>query len=64
MIDRHFCTLAVRMAEKLSILVNPDDKKGKVLKILIDLIANLTSHKYKLEVFHKEKITQLIFTLL
>jgi hypothetical protein len=64
MIDEHFCALAIRMVEKLSILVSPNDKKTKVLKILIDLIANLSSHKYKLEVFHKEKITQLIFILL
>lgn len=34
------------------------------MKILIDLVANLSAHKYKLEIIHREKITLLILTLL
>lgn len=34
------------------------------MKIMIDLIANLAAHRYKLDVFHKEKLTLMILTLL
>ncbi len=53
MIDQHFCALAVRMIEKLDIFVNFDEKKAALMKILIDLTANLAMHRYKLDVFHK-----------
>lgn len=36
------------MSEKIDIVVNFDDKKAALMKILIDLIANLASHRYKL----------------
>ena len=53
LIDQHFCGLAARMAEKINILVNFDEKKAALMKITIDLIANLASHRYRLENFHK-----------
>ncbi|CAM6000709.1 unnamed protein product [Sphagnum balticum] len=52
------------MVEKLEIFVHFDDKKAKLMKIVIDLIANLSSHKYRLDQFHKEKIALVILTLL
>ena len=52
------------MTEKLDIYVNFDDEKASIIKILIDLMANLASHRYRLEVFHKEKLTDIILTLL
>lgn len=64
MIDQHFCALAVRMIEKLDIFVNFDEKKAALMKILIDLTANLAMHRYKLDVFHKEKLTISILTLI
>ena len=48
LIDHHFCHLGVKIAEKIDIVVNFDDKKASLLKTLLDLIANLTTHKYKL----------------
>jgi len=36
------------MAEKIDIFVNFDEKKAGLMKIMIDLIANLASHRYKL----------------
>jgi hypothetical protein len=33
--------------------VSLDDSKMSLMKILIDLIANLASHRYRLEVFHR-----------
>jgi len=36
------------MAEKINIFVNFDEKKAALMKISIDLIANLASHRYKL----------------
>ena len=51
-LDMKFCSLAVQLADKLNIFNDFDDKKANLMKILIDLIANLATHKYKLEVFH------------
>ena len=51
-IDRQFCSLSVALAGGLDIFVNFDDKKASLMKIMIDLIANLATHKYKLELFH------------
>lgn len=51
-LDMKFCSLAVKLAKKLDIFNNFDDKKANLMKIMIDLIANLVTHKYKLEVFH------------
>jgi hypothetical protein len=64
MIDHHFCSLAVRMIEKLDIFVNLDEKKTALMKILIDLVANLASHRHRLDLFHKEKLTLAILTML
>lgn len=64
MIDQHFCGLAVRMIEKLDIFVHFDEKKAALMKILIDLTANLASHRHRLDLFHKEKLTLSILTLL
>ena len=63
-IDNHFCAIAAKMTEKLDIYVNFDDSKASIIKILIDLMANLASHRYRLEVFHKEKLTDIILALL
>ena len=64
MIDQHFCGLAVRMIEKLDIFVHFDEKKAALMKILIDLTANLASHRHRLDLFHKEKLTLSILSLL
>ena len=48
LIDDRFCSMAVNMIESIDILTNLDDKKTMILKTLLDLIANLASHKYKL----------------
>jgi hypothetical protein len=64
LIDQHFCALACKMVEKLDIFVHFDEKKAALMKIMIDLIANLAAHRYKLDVFHKEKLTLMILTLL
>jgi hypothetical protein len=48
----------------LEIFVQLDDKKAALMKILIDLIANLASHRHRLDLFHKEKLTVAILTLL
>lgn len=52
MIDGHFCTLAVAMIEKLNIISQFDEKRAALMKILIDLVANLASHRYRLDIFH------------
>ena len=44
--------------------VNLDQNKLKILKIAIDLIANMCSHKYNLGLMHEQKITLTIITLL
>jgi hypothetical protein len=64
MIDGHFCALAVRMMERLDIFVHLDEKKAVLMKILIDLIANLASHRHRLDLFHHEKLTLAILTML
>jgi len=52
------------MAEKLDIFVSLDDKKSKVVKLLIDLVSNIANQKCGLEVMHREKLVLLIVTLL
>jgi hypothetical protein len=47
-IDGHFCDLAVRMAENLDFFVYYDEKKARLMKLLINLISNLANHKIKL----------------
>lgn len=64
LIDGHFCRLAIRMAENLDFFVYYDEKKARLMKLLINLISNLANHKTKLEAMHKDKITLLIITML
>jgi hypothetical protein len=52
------------MAENLDIFVSLDDKKSKVVKLLIDLISNISNQKCGLEIMHREKLVLLIVTLL
>lgn len=52
------------MTEKIEAFVSLDDKKLALMKILIDLVANLASHRYRLEVFHREGVVDAILTLL
>ena len=52
MIDGHVCTLAVAMIEKLNIISQFDEKRAALMKILIELVANLASHRYRLDIFH------------
>lgn len=41
-----------------------DEKKARLMKLLINLISNLANHKTKLEAMHNDKITLLIITML
>lgn len=52
------------MAEKLDILVSLDDKKSKIIKLLIDLVSNIATQRCGLEVMHREKLVLLIVTIL
>ena len=52
------------MIEKFNMFVNLDENKLKLLKIAIDVIANLCSHKYKLKLMHDQKITVTMIMLL
>jgi hypothetical protein len=52
------------MAEGLDIFVELDEKKAKVVKLLIDLVANIATQRTGLQIMHREKITLLIITLL
>lgn len=52
------------MTEKIDIFVSIDDRKAPLLKTMLDLVANLASQKYKLEVFQKEGIPDLLILLL
>jgi hypothetical protein len=52
------------MAENLDFFAFYDDKKARVMKLLINLISNLAAHKTKLDLMHREKITLLIVTML
>ncbi len=63
-INLGFCKIAVKLAEQLNIFVNIEDKKMQFVRVLIDLISNLSSHKYKLNCMHSDGITSLIITLL
>jgi hypothetical protein len=52
------------MAEILDFFVYYDEKKARLMKLLINLTSNLANHKTKLDIMHKEKITLLIVTML
>ena len=52
------------MTEKIDIFVNIDDRKAPLLKTMLDLVANLASQKYKLDIFQKEGIPDLLIMLL
>lgn len=52
------------MTEKFDMLVFLNEEKIKVLKLTVDLLANLTVHKYKIESIHKAGVTDLVMTLL
>jgi hypothetical protein len=45
-------------------LVFLNEEKIKVLKLTVDLLANLTVHKYKIESIHKAGVTELVMSLL
>lgn len=44
--------------------INLDETKLKLLKIAIDVFANLCSHKYNLMVMHKQHVTSTMIMLL
>jgi hypothetical protein len=44
--------------------INLDENKLKLLKIAIDVFANLCSHKYNLPVMHKDNVTSTMIMLL
>jgi len=52
MIDQHFLDLAVAVMDRLEVLQKIDDKNIALTVTVIDVVANLTSHGYRLEVFH------------
>lgn len=45
-------------------MVNFEEQKAPVVKIMLELIVNLASHRYKLDVFHTEGITPLLLLIL
>jgi hypothetical protein len=45
-------------------LINLDENKLKLLKIAIDVVSNLCSHKYKLQVMHEQQVTVTMIMLL
>lgn len=52
------------MIEVFHMFVNLDETKLRLLKIAIDVFANLTSHKYNLPVMHEEQVTSSMIMLL
>lgn len=52
------------MIETFNMFVNLDETKLKLLKIAIDVFANLCSHKYNLLVMHKQNVTSTMIMLL
>ena len=52
------------MIEIFNMFINLDSGKLKLLKISIDVVANLCSHKYKLKVMHDQKVTVTMIMLL
>lgn len=52
------------MIESFNMYINLDETKLKLLKIAIDVFANLCSHKYNLMAMHKENVTGAMIMLL
>lgn len=52
------------MAEKLNFFAFYDEKKARIMKLLIDIINNIAFHNTKLDVIFKSKIPLLIITML
>ncbi len=63
-IDSGFCKYEVQMIEVFNMYVNLDESKLRLLKIAIDVFANLCSHKYNLPVMHKNEVTSTMIMLL
>ena len=63
-IDSGFCKYEVQMIEVFHMYVNLDENKLRLLKIAIDVFANLCSHKYNLPVMHKNEVTSTMIMLL
>lgn len=65
-LNEKLCNNMVTLAEKIDIFTYYDEKKGKFIKLLLDLITNLATHREltKMEIFHKSKISLLTVTLL
>jgi hypothetical protein len=51
------------MTQSIDYLVNFEEKTP-VVKIMLELIVNLASHRYKLDVFHAEGITAVLLVIL
>ena len=56
--------MAVKMVDKFNIFGHLNADKIKLLELLIDLLANLTTHKTSIEALHNSGITGLIIMLL
>jgi hypothetical protein len=63
-IDKEFCENLITFSEKVDIMTGYDEKKGKFMKLLLDLVSNLAKNKEKLILLHECKITLLTTTLL
>ena len=52
------------MIELFNMYINLDENKLKLLKIAIDVFANLCSHKYNLQAMHTNGVTGTMIMLL
>lgn len=64
LIDGHICLIIIELIEKFNILIFRDSEKLKLLKVAVDTVSNLATHKYKLMQMHDENLTNCIITIL
>lgn len=62
-IDGKVNTAIIEMISKFDILFYRDEERLKVLKLTIDFVSNMSSHKYKQQEIHSSGITDMVITL-
>lgn len=64
LMDQDFPSHSIVLCDKIGFLAELDLSRMKLLKLLVDIYANLTVHKYEIKLFYRSGVTDFIINLL
>lgn len=65
LMDQDFPSHSIVLSEKIGFLgATLDLSRLKILKLMMDIYANLTVHKYEIKLFHRSGVTDFVINML